>query len=323
MVKKFIKWYFHKFAKSNKILDDSRESVDMLRELTLELIERDAQLRESEAKFRGLFENSLNGIAIYEAVLDAKGEPVKFIYNMANAAFEIQTGLRVESIIGADITEHNPWMIELGIIDRYKEVYRTGIPVVFKDLKVSEDRYYDLTIFKISEKYCSGIVINITESKKLGTKFLELFSKHKKLLDVLDLHIWFLNDPYTFNTVNSSTAEHFGTATVYLENTLISDFFKDSEFLNVHIANNKKCFDEKIAFETLEWIPDSKGKQHLFTVKRAPVLDDAGNILYIIGRSAELTEFIQNGNCINDTTKKCPYEKFRNKINKFALSVEV
>ena len=62
-------------------------------------------LRESEEKFRTLFENMRSGSALHEVILDEQGKPVDYRYLDVNPAFEEQVGRRREELVGRRVTE--------------------------------------------------------------------------------------------------------------------------------------------------------------------------------------------------------------------------
>ncbi|MBL8249476.1 MAG: cache domain-containing protein, partial [Candidatus Competibacter sp.] len=49
-------------------------------------------LRESEERFRGLFENATSSVSIHEIILDEQNRPVDYVFLAANPAFETHTG---------------------------------------------------------------------------------------------------------------------------------------------------------------------------------------------------------------------------------------
>ncbi|GAI75841.1 unnamed protein product, partial [marine sediment metagenome] len=69
--------------------------MDHLLSLIREIVERrqaEWALRESEFKYRFLFENMLNGFAYYKMLLDENNRPTDFVYLEVNDAFERLTG---------------------------------------------------------------------------------------------------------------------------------------------------------------------------------------------------------------------------------------
>ena len=72
-------------------------------ELVREMGERqraEVTLRESEARFRSLFENMAEGVALHEMIYDAGGRAVDYRILSVNPAFEKHTGLKVAHLQG-------------------------------------------------------------------------------------------------------------------------------------------------------------------------------------------------------------------------------
>ena len=84
-------------------------------------------LRESEAKYRNLFETMTEGFALHEIVLDATGKPVDYRFLDINPAFKRLTGLDRAEIIGRLMTEVLPGTDPVWI-ERYGKVALTGKP---------------------------------------------------------------------------------------------------------------------------------------------------------------------------------------------------
>ncbi len=62
-------------------------------------------LRDSENKFRGLFESMTEGFALHEIVTDEAGRPVDYRFLDINPAFERLTGLRRAEVLGRGVRE--------------------------------------------------------------------------------------------------------------------------------------------------------------------------------------------------------------------------
>ena len=57
-------------------------------------------IRDSEKKYRSLFENMLDGFAFCKMIFDEQNEPIDFVYLEINDAFERITGLKREAVVG-------------------------------------------------------------------------------------------------------------------------------------------------------------------------------------------------------------------------------
>ena len=62
-------------------------------------------LTDSEAKYRLMFENMINGVAYHKIVTDMEGKAVDYIFLEVNTAFEELTGLKAKEVIGKKVTE--------------------------------------------------------------------------------------------------------------------------------------------------------------------------------------------------------------------------
>ncbi|MCA1960813.1 MAG: PAS domain S-box protein [Desulfomonile sp.] len=79
-------------------------------------------LMENEARFRALFENMTNGVAIYAAKADGED----FVFLDMNKAGEVITGRPKSQVVGRRVTEVFPGIKEMGLLDLFRTTWRTG-----------------------------------------------------------------------------------------------------------------------------------------------------------------------------------------------------
>lgn len=106
------------------------------------------ELRENESRFRSLFENMYDGVAIYRF----ENEGDDFVFLDINASGEAQSKVEKNRIVGKRITEIFPGVKEMGLFDVIGRVYRTGqtekLPTkLYKDSRISE--WVDNTVFRL------------------------------------------------------------------------------------------------------------------------------------------------------------------------------
>jgi PAS domain S-box-containing protein len=125
-------------------------------------------LRESEEKYRLLFENVMNGFALHEIVLNDKGQIVNYVFLEANHAFEQLTGLKRENIIGRKVTEVLPGIENdpADWIGNYGEVTLTGKEIRFEQHLQALDKWYSVLAFRAREGQFATIFEDITERKR-------------------------------------------------------------------------------------------------------------------------------------------------------------
>ena len=124
-------------------------------------------LRESDAKYRSLFENMINGFAFHKIIVDEAGSPVDYVFLEANPAFERLTGLKLADIIGKRVCEVLP-----GIqndpgdwIGRYGRTALTGQVVQFEQYTEALGKWYSVSAYSPMKGYFATVFEDITERK--------------------------------------------------------------------------------------------------------------------------------------------------------------
>ena len=65
-------------------------------------------LRESEERYRSLFEGMTEGFALHEIICDEAGKPCDYRFLEINPAFERLTGLKREEVVGKTLSQVLP-----------------------------------------------------------------------------------------------------------------------------------------------------------------------------------------------------------------------
>lgn len=121
-------------------------------------------LRESEERYRTLFEAISEGFALNEIILDDAGKPCDFRFLEVNSAFEAQTGLKASDVIGKTVLEVLP-DLEPYWIEIYGKVALTGEPVRFQNYSRSLDRHYEVLSFSPTPGRFAALFVDVTERK--------------------------------------------------------------------------------------------------------------------------------------------------------------
>lgn len=80
------------------------------------------------ARFFAAAESTLDDFYIFDGLYDASGEIVDFTFSYINPNAERRLGVPRETLYGKVLTQVRPFMIKSGLIYKYREVVRSGIP---------------------------------------------------------------------------------------------------------------------------------------------------------------------------------------------------
>lgn len=130
----------------------------------------------SKNKYQSLFDNMLDSFALHKIVLNEDGIPIDYIFIEVNDAFELQTGLKREKIIGKKVTEVLPGIEndETGWIEIYGKVALTGEGIKFESFSKPIDKWYLINTYSPKKGYFATIFEDITKRKQAETEIIKL-----------------------------------------------------------------------------------------------------------------------------------------------------
>jgi PAS domain S-box-containing protein len=147
-----------------------------IRTLRKEISERkkaEKSLRQSEERYRTLFESMREGFALHEIICDDSGRPCDYRFLEVNPAFEEITGLNRGTIIGRTVHEVMPGT-ERVWIDRYGQVALSGKPARFEQYSRELDKFFKVIAFSPKPGQFATIFTDITERKRAEEEILAL-----------------------------------------------------------------------------------------------------------------------------------------------------
>jgi PAS domain S-box-containing protein len=130
-------------------------------------------LRESEARFRTLFDTMSEGFSINEIICDDKGKPCDLRYLAVNPAFERHTGVKAADIVGRTCLELFP-QAEPEWFERYGKVALTGEPAHFESAFGPLGRWFEVSAYQTEPRRFAVVFFDITERKQAGEALREL-----------------------------------------------------------------------------------------------------------------------------------------------------
>jgi PAS domain S-box-containing protein len=147
-------------------------SVVVGRDIT-ELRQADKKIKDSEEKFRALFEKTPLGIAYNEMINDTSGKPIDYRFLEVNEAYIKIIGIDPQ---GRKVTEAFPGIEKHSFdwIGTFGHVAQTGEQIYFEQFFESTNRWYDCIAFQSKLNQYAVVFQDVTERRLAEEKIREL-----------------------------------------------------------------------------------------------------------------------------------------------------
>jgi PAS domain S-box-containing protein len=133
-------------------------------------------LRDSEQKYRLLFENMTAGFALHEIVCDEQDRPIDYRYLEINPAFERLTGISAGTLLGKTIKEVVP-ETEPYWIETFGKVALAGEPIAYENYFHESKRYYETWAFCPRPRQFAVIFTDSTARKQVEEALHQLAAR--------------------------------------------------------------------------------------------------------------------------------------------------
>ncbi len=161
--------------------DGQKRTVVVSRDIT-EQKNIEKELKESEKKFRQLFENMNEAFALHKVIKDNKGNVIDYEFIDVNPKFEELTGLKKENLVGKSVLEAMPGT-EKYWIERYGEVATTGEPLEYANYSQELNKYYHVKAYSPEKDYFAVTFSDITSQKEAENAIKESEEKYKQIFE--------------------------------------------------------------------------------------------------------------------------------------------
>ncbi len=169
-------------------------------------------LKESEAKYHGLFDSMTEYLQVLEPVYDENGKPVDYILIDVNPAWERLTGMKREEVVGHRAKELFG-VVEDSWLEAFDTVMKTGKPMQFENYGAALDKYYSVSVWKTGENQVAFTAMDITEIKRAQKAIEEERTRLQTIINgAKKSHLVYLDRDFNFIRVNDAYAETCGYA---------------------------------------------------------------------------------------------------------------
>lgn len=243
---------------------------------------------EGEIRYRSLFENISNGVAIFEAI--ESGKDFRFV-DFNKSAEQIER-VRRKDILGKPVTEVFPDIGRFGLLDVFRRVWRTGVPEQHPTSRYKDNRivgWRDNFVYQLPSGEVVAVYTDETERKRAAQALVQSEARYRHLVDRAPLGILFVNAAGGAETANSKLLEILdldrgseATAVGALLDPLLSETGLAEDF--------QRCIDTGKALTCERRIQLSPRKTTYLKCHLAPQQNDAGKIIGVQALIEDISE---------------------------------
>ncbi|MFA5826385.1 MAG: PAS domain S-box protein, partial [Gallionellaceae bacterium] len=249
-------------------------------------------LRESETRLNELFENMSSGVAVYRASEDGQN----FMFSGVNRAAEHFDNSRREDLLGRNVVEVFPGIVELGLLDVFRRVWETGIaerfPLSFyHDGRISGWR--DNFVYKLPSGEIVAIYDDVTERMQAQQELEQLTRDFVTLLENTSDFIYFKDKDSRIRFCSQTLANITGHRSWHEMIGKHDLEIFPPETAKIYYEEELPVFRDGIPMlNRIDPYYDEQGKQGWVSTNKWPVLDaDGKTVIGIFGISRDVTEY--------------------------------
>ena len=160
------------------------------------------QEKESEERFRSLFYTMSEGVALHKVIYDDLGQAKNYLILDVNPAFERQTGLSRDSVLGKLATEAYGTQ-EAPYLAVYAPVAQTQTPTTFQTKFTPLDKQFSISVFSPHREYFATLIEDVTERYRVEAELKESQADLAEAQHLARLGSWYW-DAKTDNSIVSN-----------------------------------------------------------------------------------------------------------------------
>lgn len=239
------------------------------------------ELKQSEKKFRTLFNTMNEGFSIDEIICNENGEPYNLRFLEVNPAFEIHTGLKAADIIDKTFFEVFP-ETERAWIERFGKVALKGEPDHFEAWFNPLGKYFEISAYQIGHGRFAVVFFNITQRKEDEKLLLEREENLRAILNATKESIFMFDKEGKIVSANLTAAKRMN----HTPSEIIGHPF--TEFMTPELAKERWKYLNKV-FESAQPLQfEDERSGIIFAHNFYPVLEN-NNVVRVVSFSVDIT----------------------------------
>ena len=226
----------HSDIAKRKPAEETRAEAETNHRSILDNLDRERQrqkmvetLRESEQRFRALFETMTEGVALHEVIYDERGTPVDYVILDANPSFEKHTGISRLNSIGKKATE--VYGVETApFLDSYALVADMGEPFQFETYFAPMRKHFTISVFSPCRGRFATLFSDVSKLRQWEQTLREREEQYRTLFESMTQGVFYQRADGVLIDVNAAALQMFGLA----REEFIGKTFFDSTWDVIH-----------------------------------------------------------------------------------------
>jgi PAS domain S-box-containing protein len=242
-------------------------------------------LKDSEERFRMMFENMSNAVAVYEAV----DEGTDFIFKDFNRAGEMIEGIKREDLIGKSVLEIFSGVVDSGLFGVIQRVWQTGIsehhPLSFYvDERIVGWR--ENYVYKLPRGEIVAIYEDVTERKRAEELIRNAEQDWRHSFNSLEDVMLMIDKDYNIEKINDEGLKLLGKCKEEVIGQKCYQVISGADSPSEDCPCIKSRETKKV--ESFDLYEKRSGKY--FSVKNSPVFDEKGEIIKFVDIWRDISE---------------------------------
>jgi PAS domain S-box-containing protein len=244
-------------------------------------------LRQSEERYRALFENMSEGFALHEIVTDEQGRPLDYRFVEVNPAFERLTGLKRADVLGKRVLEILP-DTEAHWIDSFGRVAVVGEPVHFENYSASLERWFAVYAYRPAPRQFAVVFTDVTVRKHTEQALATAHSQIQNIIDNTPDIVYAFDLQERFIMANVALAALLNTTKEQMIGKRRHEFMP-REDADWHESHDRQVIASGTMLE-FEESSNLESRSITWLTKKFPLRDPQGTIYAVAGISADISD---------------------------------
>lgn len=263
-----------------------------IKEQEIIMNEQREKLKESELKYKSLFNNMEYASAYYKIIKDDNENVIDYIITDANLSYEKLLGISRKDFLNKKVSEFNLNSDEdrTGILEILKNVEKTGKSISKEVYSNRRNKWYYVNCYRPQIGYVASIISDITIRKNYEKDLEKTKDRLTEAQGIAKIGDWeydiLRNEIYWSDEIYRI----YGFKPNVIEPKIdqFYDYYKKNNLINI---NEFQKLLELGDIDNLEYSSDRKDKTNVYiNIKARKVFDEEGNLVKLKGTLQDITE---------------------------------